>query len=55
MDRLSDRSSTYFFPSDLKERAQKLKETPQPLLLIPLEENIEFFLGVFRYQIYVKG
>ena len=44
IEELCDRGSKFFFCSDEDERQKRLRETPQPLVLVPLEENRDFFL-----------
>ena len=44
---MMDCGSKYFYPPDLEERAKRLLETPQPILLVPLIESLDFFVKVF--------
>lgn len=48
MEELCDRGSKFFFCRDEDERLTRHRDTPQPLILIPLEENRDFFLRVFE-------
>ena len=49
-DEILDRASKYFYPVDLEQRAKRLLETPQPILLVPLSENMDFFVNVFSSE-----
>ena len=52
---LCDRGSKFFYPPTEAEREERLRDTPQPLLLIPLIESKNFFEGVFSSEEDVEG